>query len=427
MFERPRSGERAVLVHLDLQQESDREDLEEFKDLAVSAGAEPVAVGTGARRQPEPKYFVGSGKADEIRQVVVDHEAEVVLVNHALTPGQERNLERLLKCRVLDRTGLILDIFAQRARSHEGKLQVELAQLRHLSTRLVRGWTHLERQKGGIGLRGPGETQLESDRRLIGERIKNLNKRLEKVRRQREQGRRSRKRAELLTVSLVGYTNAGKSTLFNRLTEDTVYAADQLFATLDPTLRRLELEHGNALILADTVGFIRHLPHDLVAAFQSTLQESREADLLLHVIDASDEEREAKIGQVDEVLHEIGADKVPQLAIYNKIDLTDGVAPHLERNAEGGVTRLFISAASGEGMDLLRQVLHEWLTVKRRSYSLQLPPAATRLRAKLYELGAVMEERLMDDGTWELAISIEPQQLESLRKNGEFAALLPSS
>ena len=427
MFERPRSGERAVLVHLDLQQESDREDLEEFKDLAVSAGAEPVAVVTGARRQPEPKYFVGSGKADEIRQVVVDHEAEVVLVNHALTPGQERNLERLLKCRVLDRTGLILDIFAQRARSHEGKLQVELAQLRHLSTRLVRGWTHLERQKGGIGLRGPGETQLESDRRLIGERIKNLNKRLEKVRRQREQGRRSRKRAELLTVSLVGYTNAGKSTLFNRLTEDTVYAADQLFATLDPTLRRLELEHGNALILADTVGFIRHLPHDLVAAFQSTLQESREADLLLHVIDASDEEREAKIGQVDEVLHEIGADKVPQLAIYNKIDLTDGVAPHLERNAEGGVTRLFISAASGEGMDLLRQVLHEWLTVKRRSYSLQLPPAATRLRAKLYELGAVMEERLMDDGTWELAISIEPQQLESLRKNGEFAALLPSS
>lgn len=426
MFERPRSGERAILVHLDLQQESDREDLEEFKELAVSAGAQPVAVVTGARRLPEPKYFVGSGKADEIRQAVVDNEAEVVLVNHPLTPGQERNLERLLQCRVLDRTGLILDIFAQRARSHEGKLQVELAQLRHLSTRLVRGWTHLERQKGGIGLRGPGETQLESDRRLIGDRIKNLNKRLEKVRRQREQGRRSRKRAELPTVSLVGYTNAGKSTLFNHLTQDTVYAADQLFATLDPTLRRLELEPGNALILADTVGFIRHLPHDLVAAFQSTLQESREADLLLHVIDASDEEREAKIEQVDEVLHEIGADTVPQLAIYNKIDLSDGVRPHLERDGEGRVTRVYLSAVTGEGLDLLRQVLIEWLSTNRRYYHLQLPPGATRLRARLYELGAVREESIGEAGTWELEINIEPQHLEALRKDGDFATLLPS-
>ncbi|MGM0592904.1 MAG: ribosome rescue GTPase HflX [Pseudomonadota bacterium] len=425
MFERPRSGERAVLVHLDLQQETDREDLDEFRDLAVSAGAEPVAVVTGARRLPEPKFFVGSGKVDEIAQVVNDCEAEVVLVNHGLSPAQERNLEQKLKCRVLDRTGLILDIFAQRARSHEGKLQVELAQLRHLSTRLVRGWTHLERQKGGIGLRGPGETQLESDRRLIGERIKNLNKRLEKVRRQREQGRRSRKRAELPTVSLVGYTNAGKSTLFNRLTVDEVYAADQLFATLDPTLRRLELDNGNALILADTVGFIRHLPHDLVAAFQSTLQESREADLLLHVIDASDEERDAKIEQVDEVLHEIGADEVPQIAIYNKIDLADGLEPHVERDADGQVTRIYLSAADGAGMELLRQVLEQWLSVKRRRYSLQLPPAATRLRARLYELGAVVDEKLDDDGTWELDISIEPQYLDALRKQGEFAELLP--
>lgn len=427
MFERPRSGERAVLVHLDLQQETDREDLVEFRDLAVSAGAVLVAEVTGARRQPEPKYFVGSGKAEEIRQVVAGNGAEVVLVNHALSPAQERNLERLLKCRVLDRTGLILDIFAQRARSHEGKLQVELAQLRHLSTRLVRGWTHLERQKGGIGLRGPGETQLESDRRLIGERIKHLNKRLEKVRRQREQGRRSRKRAELPTVSLVGYTNAGKSTLFNRLTEDAVYAADQLFATLDPTLRRLELEGGNALVLADTVGFIRHLPHDLVAAFQSTLQESREADLLLHVIDASDEEREAKIGQVDEVLQEIGAEKVPQIAIYNKIDLAEGTRPHVERDQDGQVRRVYLSAATGEGMELLRQVLIEWLELKRRRYSLHLPPSATRLRARLYELGAVVGESIDENGIWELDISIEPQYLESLRKQGDFADLLPPS
>jgi GTP-binding protein HflX len=298
LFDRPQSGERAVLVHLDLKQESEREDLEEFRDLALSAGAQPVASVSSARRTPDAKYFVGSGKAEEIRQVVMAEEADLVLVNHGLSPAQERNLEKLLQCRVLDRTGLILDIFAQRARSHEGKLQVELAQLRHLSTRLVRGWTHLERQKGGIGLRGPGETQLETDRRLLNERIKALHKRLDKVRKQREQGRRSRQRAEVPTVSLVGYTNAGKSTLFNTLTAGGVYAADQLFATLDPTLRRLEVEPNNPLILADTVGFIRHLPHDLVEAFQSTLQETREADLLLHVIDAADPEREAKMGSV---------------------------------------------------------------------------------------------------------------------------------
>lgn len=427
MFERPRSGERAVLVHLDLQQETDREDLEEFRILARSAGAEVVAVVTGARRQPEPKYFVGSGKAEEIQQAVVDNEAEVVLVNHSLSPAQERNLERLLKCRVLDRIGLILDIFAQRARSHEGKLQVELAQLRHLSTRLVRGWTHLERQKGGIGLRGPGETQLESDRRMIGGRIKNLNKRLDKVRSQREQGRRARKRAELPTVSLVGYTNAGKSSLFNALAGDEVYAADQLFATLDPTLRRLDLDNGEALILADTVGFIRHLPHDVVEAFRSTLQESREAELLLHVIDAADEEREAKVEQVDEVLREIGADKVPQITIYNKTDLCDGIEPHVERNAEGEATRVYLSAATGEGLDLLRQVLSEWASVKRRNYHLHLPPAASRLRARLYELGAVVAERVEEDGSWELDIRIEPHYLESLRKQGDFNELLPQA
>jgi len=425
VFERPRSGERAVLVHLDLQQESEREDLDEFRDLALSAGALPVAAVTGARRTPEAKYFVGSGKAEEIREVVIAEEAEVVLVNHALTPAQERNLERLLKCRVLDRTGLILDIFAQRARSHEGKLQVELAQLRHLSTRLVRGWTHLERQKGGIGLRGPGETQLETDRRLLGERIKALHRRLEKVRKQREQGRRSRQRADVPTVSLVGYTNAGKSTLFNRLTEDSVYAADQLFATLDPTLRRLEVEPNNPLILADTVGFIRHLPHDLVAAFQSTLQETQEADLLLHVIDTADPEREEKIEQVDSVLEQIGADKVEQIAVYNKIDATEGVEPHVERDDDGRVQRVYLSAVSGEGLELLRQVLAEWLNAARCRYQLKIPPSAGRLRARLYDMGVVVAEQMGDDGVAAVEINIEPHYLESLRKQPDFREILP--
>ncbi|MDH5361199.1 MAG: GTPase HflX, partial [Gammaproteobacteria bacterium] len=306
MFERPQGGERAVLVSIDFN-DHDEASTDEFRELVESTGAEVVAIVSGKRRSPDSKYFVGAGKAEEIQQVLRAHEGELVLFNHSLTPGQERNLEKLMECRVLDRTGLILDIFAQRARSHEGKLQVELAQLRHLSTRLIRGWTHLERQKGGIGLRGPGETQLESDRRLIGDRIKQLNKRLDKVRRQRDQGRRSRRRADIPTVSMVGYTNAGKSTLFNRLTHAEVYAANQLFATLDPTLRKLELGGGQVAILADTVGFIRDLPHDLVESFRSTLQETREADLLLHIIDAADPRRNEKIEEVNAVLAEIEA------------------------------------------------------------------------------------------------------------------------
>lgn len=359
MFDRPRSGERAILVHLDFPQEDNREELDEFRELTVSAGATPLAVVTGSRRSPHPRYFVGSGKAEEIRDIVKSTEADVVLFNHALSPAQERNLEQLLECRVLDRTGLILDIFAQRAHSHEGKLQVELAQLKHLSTRLVRGWTHLERQKGGIGLRGPGETQLETDRRLVGDRIKRIRKRLEKVHKQRDQGRRHRRRQDAITVSLVGYTNAGKSTLFNRLSGAGVYAEDKLFATLDPTLRRVDIGVGEQIVLADTVGFIRHLPHDLVASFQSTLEETREASLLLHVVDASSDRREENMEQVNLVLAEIGADAVPQIQIFNKIDLLEGASPRVDRDEQGRVRRVWVSAVSGAGIDELRGVLHE--------------------------------------------------------------------
>lgn len=359
LIDRPDSGERAILVHLDFPQEENREELDEFRELVVSAGAQPLDVVKGSRRSPHPRYFVGSGKAEEIKASVLTHNAEVVLFNHVLSPSQERNLEQLLQCRVLDRTGLILDIFAQRAQSHEGKLQVELAQLKHMSTRLVRGWTHLERQKGGIGLRGPGETQLETDRRLLSARIKRIRKRLDKVGSQRDQGRRHRKRQDVISVSLVGYTNAGKSTLFNRLSGAGVYAADKLFATLDPTLRRVDIGAGEQIVLADTVGFIRHLPHDLVASFQSTLIETREASLLLHVVDASSDRRDENIEQVNQVLNEIGADHVPQIVVYNKLDLVDGATPRVTEDENGRVTRIWVSSKTGAGIDMLRDVLYD--------------------------------------------------------------------
>jgi GTPase len=411
LFERPRSGERAILVHVDFAGDRDAEDLQEFSDLAVSAGAMPVAVITAARPSPDPKYFVGSGKAEEIRAAIVDQEAELVLFNHSLSPSQERNLEKLLQCRVLDRTGLILDIFAQRARSFEGKLQVELAQLQHLSTRLVRGWSHLERQKGGIGLRGPGETQLETDRRLLGARIKQLHRRLEKVQRQRAQGRRARVRAELPTASLVGYTNAGKSTLFNVLTGAEVYAADQLFATLDPTLRRLDIPEVGPVILADTVGFVRHLPHDLVAAFRATLEETRAADLLLHVVDAGDPARSERIGQVNQVLQDVGADAVPQLLVYNKLDLTDE-HPRLERDAAGRPTRVWVSARTGAGLDLLAEALSDLLKGPIARGWLRLPAGGGKLRAELFRMGAVRLEQCDAVGRCWLQVVLPRTELE---------------
>ena len=369
MFDRPDSNaafdgssekEAVVLVHLNFNDPDFAEAEQEFIELVNSTGAKISTIVHGKRHRPDSKFFAGTGKVEEIRQHVLANHAVLVLFNHELSPSQERNLEKQLECRVVGRTGLILDIFARRARSHEGKLQVELAQLRHLSTRLVRGWTHLERQKGGIGLRGPGETQLETDRRLLGQRIKSLRKRLDKVRSQRDQGRRSRQRAGVPVISLVGYTNMGKSTLFNRVTSADVYADDRLFATLDPTLRRLKLADTQALILADTVGFIRKLPHDLVESFSSTLDETRDAALLLHIVDAGASDRDELISHVDDVLHQIGADEVPQLIVYNKIDKLDNHSARIERDQNGLITRVWVSAVTGEGMDLLRQTLHEY-------------------------------------------------------------------
>jgi len=393
----------------------DPEDLEELTQLALSAGAQPVATVTGRRERPDPRFFLGSGKAEELRCVAESNEADVILIDHALTPSQERNLEQHTGRRVLDRNELILDIFAQRARSFEGKLEVELAQLKHLATRLVRGWTHLERQKGGIGMRGPGETQLETDRRLLGERVRVLTRRLGRIKQQRETGRRMRKQIPVPSVALVGYTNAGKSTLFRALTGADAYVANQLFATLDPTVRRIRLPGGTPIVVADTVGFIRELPHELVAAFQATLTEAREASLLLHVIDASDPRRETHRTQVDGVLAEIGAEHIPQVLVYNKIDRL-GTTARLERDEEGRAAAVWCSAARAEGLDLLQEAIAERLARSARAVRLRIPPAAGALRSRLYSRGAVRSERTLEDGTIDLAVELPEAELEVLSR-----------
>lgn len=358
MFERPGSGSQAVLVSLDFGDPDFAESTAELLELAASARITVVVVVKGRRERPDPAYFAGSGKVDEIATLLGSSGAQLVIFNHELSPAQERNLEKRLNCRVVDRVSLILDIFAQRAQSHEGKLQVELAQLEHLATRLVRGWSHLERQKGGIGLRGPGETQLETDRRLLGKRVKLLKDKLAKLKSRRDVQRRARHRANVFSVSLVGYTNAGKSTLFNSLTRANVYAADQLFATLDTTTRRVYLAGGAAVVLSDTVGFIRQLPHTLVAAFRATLEEAVQADLLLHVVDAGSNVRDGQIAEVNKVLAEIGAERIPQVLVYNKIDLT-GAAPRVQRDEYGKIHAIWISAKTGLGLDLIRSALEE--------------------------------------------------------------------
>lgn len=412
VFDRPEGGERAILVQLALPEVNADKALAEFVELALSANAEILDCVLGARATPDAKYYVGKGKAEEISQLVSALDAELVLINHELSPSQERNLEALFKCRVVGRSGLILDIFAQRARTFEGKLQVELAQLQHLSTRLIRGWTHLERQKGGIGLRGPGETQLETDRRLLRDRIRAINKRLEKVRSSRDQNRQARKKAAMCTVSLVGYTNAGKSTLFNILTGERIYVADQLFATLDPTMRKMELPGSSDVILADTVGFIRDLPHHLVEAFRATLEETQQADLLLHVIDISDPQWRDTVSSVQQVLDELGVNDIPLIQVFNKIDLHEGWEPKVDYTQ--GACKVWLSAAKGLGLDLLKEAIAAQLHGAIQLETIIVKNTQAKLRAQLYELGAVLAESINTEGDWLLQIRISPEQKKRL-------------
>lgn len=424
-FDRHEGGENAILVHLDIHQITNPDDLEEFRLLVHSAGANEIEIITGSRSKTHAKYFVGTGKAEEIAEAVKrfrdtndDNTDDVIVIfNHTLTPSQERNLESLIKCRVLDRTGLILDIFAQRARTHEGKLQVELAQLNHLATRLVRGWTHLERQKGGIGLRGPGETQLETDRRLLQIRVTQLKAKLDKVKQTRKQGRAKRQKSDIPTISLVGYTNAGKSTLFNRLTDDNIYAADQLFATLDPTLRRVKWPGVGNVVLADTVGFVRHLPHELVESFHATLEETLEADLLLHVIDAASEDMHAQIEAVNDVLEQIQAD-APILLVFNKIDKS-GEPAKIHYQDHGVPHRVYVSAKENLGINQLMLAVQELLSGQLNHYTLTLPHHAGALKNTLHELGVIESESFDELGHQILSVQLSPAKLTQLL--GQYA------
>ncbi|MEM6998555.1 MAG: ribosome rescue GTPase HflX [Pseudomonadota bacterium] len=405
--------QRALIVHVDFNKSSD-DAYHEFIQLVESAGLDVVDSIRASRTVPSAQFFVGSGKADEIATAASDSQADVIIFNHSLMPAQERNLEKHINVRVIDRIGLILDIFAQRARSYEGKLQVELAQLAHLSTRLIRGWTHLERQKGGIGLRGPGETQLETDRRLIGQRIKLIKARLLKVNKQRHLSRQQRKKNDIPVISLVGYTNAGKSTLFNHLTGANVEAADQLFATLDPTLRRIETDSGRNVILTDTVGFIRDLPHELVESFQATLDEVREADLLIHVIDVEHEQRQQRIDDVNQVIELIGAIKVPQIEVYNKIDNYPDLQPRVELAANDMNTRIWLSSHTGEGINFLQDEIERNINQNRQPHYLNLPVTAGQLRAKLFDIGAVRHEDVNEKGGWTMEVELEEFRLHKL-------------
>ena len=414
MFERPKSGERAALVQVDINRTPDPAVEEEFHQLALSAGAQIIWSERYSRGEVEPRYYIGRGQAEALATAVKAHDIELVIFNAPLSPSQERNLEKLCSARVLDRSGLVLDIFAQRARSHEGKLQVELAQLNHLATRLVRGWTHLERQKGGIGLRGPGETQLETDRRLLAVRIKQLQRRLTHVKKQREENRKARSRRDIPTVALAGYTNSGKSTLFNTLTEADVYAQDQLFATLDPTWRKLNHAGAQTILMADTVGFVSDLPHELVAAFSATLEETARADLLLHVIDVADPHHLEREEVVEDVLKSIDAADVPTLRVYNKIDLR-GEAPRVKLGADGKAEAVFLSALTGAGVDLLTDAIVNHFKSDEKSGWLHLAPHEGALRAALYAEHAVQEERTAPDGSQWLRLVLREKHYHQIQ------------
>ncbi len=417
---KPDSIQRALIVYVDFKNCRADGEYNEFCELVKSTGLEIVSTIKTTRLRADARLFIGVGKAEEIRVTAEKYDADVVIFNRLLTPAQERNLEMFFDIRVIDRIGLILDIFAQRALSYEGKLQVELAQLQHLTTRLIRGWTHLERQKGGIGLRGPGETQLETDRRLISRRIKAIKERIQKVRKQRYQSRQQRKKQNIPVISFVGYTNAGKSTLFNYLTDANVKVEDQLFATLDPTLRRINTDNGNDIILTDTVGFIRDLPHELIESFKATLDEVKEADLLIHIIDVDQEQRQQRIDEVNQVISVIGASHVAQIEVYNKIDMHSAQKRRIEISENNKITRIWLSSRTGEGVDLLLEAMNRYLNKHKRPHYINIPVSAGQLRAKLFDIGAVKQENIDDMGGWVMKVELEEYKLHKLCKEANL-------